>query len=260
VVVSLVAFAFLVALGLARLAGVSERLGSLAAASTAICGITATLAVAPSIEADDREVAATVANVTVFGLVAMLLYPHLALAVFPNAPVSAGLFLGTAIHDTSQVMGAALTGEALFADPRVLEVATVAKLTRNTLLIAIVPLLGWLHRRRHVDAATDSRGLASLFPTFVLGFLALSVLRTLGDVAFAEGSAAGTWHHLVHLLGGDVSSFALATALAAVGLQTRLDVLRELGPRPFLVGLGAAVAVGAASLTLAFLVGPYLGS
>src|SRR5690606_41939400 len=118
IVAALVAFAIFAVLRIARGAGVSPQLGLLAAASTAICGITATLAVAPSIEADDREVAYTVANVTLFGLFGMLLYPWLAHAVFGDASASAGLFLGTAIHDTSQVMGAALSYRELFGDER----------------------------------------------------------------------------------------------------------------------------------------------
>ena len=60
-----------------------------------ICGVTATLAVAPTIDADDREVAYSVANVTLFGIVAMFVYPWLAHALFADAPAAAGLFLGT---------------------------------------------------------------------------------------------------------------------------------------------------------------------
>jgi uncharacterized membrane protein YadS len=122
------------------------------------------------------------------------------------------------------------------------------------MLVAVVPLLGWLGGRRGGSASV-----ASLFPTFVIWFVAMSALRTVGDVALAEGPWEGPFHAVVGALGGPVSTFALATALAAVGAKTRLAVLATLGPRPLLVGLGAAAAVTGASLGLSALVGPLLG-
>src|SRR5690606_8433081 len=131
VVIVLVTFAFAISLWLARRLAVSRELGSLAAASTAICGITATLAVAPVVRADDREVAYTVANVTLIGLLGMLVYPYVAHALFGDSSLAAGLFLGTSIHDTSQVMGAALTYAGVRGDERALQIATITKLTLN---------------------------------------------------------------------------------------------------------------------------------
>jgi len=264
IVAALVAFALFASIGVARAAGASGALGALAAASTAICGITATLAVAPGVDADEREVACTVANVTVFGLFGMLVYPWVAHGIFGDASAAAGLFLGTAIHDTSQVMGAALSYRELFGDPRAMEVATITKLTRNAMLVAVVPLLAWLHARR-AGGAGRRTGLAHLFPVFVLGFLALSLLRTAGDLGLAGGGLAlgafdaAAWRGLTARLGGELAILALGTALAGVGLGTRLSVFRGLGPRPFLVGLAAALLVGGAALGLAALCGPLLG-
>lgn len=261
-VIALVLFAVWVALALARRAGVSGRMGILAAASTAICGVTATLAIAPGIGADDREVAYTIANVTLFGLLAMLFYPFGAHALFADSPGSAGLFLGTAIHDTSQVMGAAIAYSEVYGDPVAMQVATVAKLTRNAMLIVVVPALTWLHARGDATAG-QKLNYAKLFPTFVLGFLAMAALRTLGDLGVAKGGLAfgllglARWKALI-AAGDKAAALALATALAGVGLSTRLSVLRGLGPRPFLLGLAVALLVGLASLVLAARVGPTL--
>src|SRR5262245_4343855 len=93
VVAVIVAVALLAAHALARALRVSGNLGTLAAASTAICGVTAALSVGPVIEADESEVAYTVANVTLFGLVAMLAYPYLAHGLFGAHSGSVGLFL-----------------------------------------------------------------------------------------------------------------------------------------------------------------------
>lgn len=264
IVIALVAFALVFTLWFAKRAGVSDQLGSLAAASTAICGITATLAIAPSIEADDREVAYTVANVTLFGLFGMLAYPYLAHALLGGSSGAAGLFLGTAIHDTSQVMGAAISYSELYADERTMQVATVAKLTRNALLIGVVPALAFLHARRS-GAAGARAPLARLFPVFVLGFLALSLVRSIGDLELARSGLAfgiwdeGAWSSLTGLIGGRSAVLALGTALAGVGLTTRLSVLKGLGLRPFAVGLSAALLVGLASLGLSAALGPLLG-
>lgn len=262
-VILLVAFALVASLRIARWLGVSPQLGDLAAASTAICGITATLAAAPVVDAEEREVAYTVANVTLFGLLGMLVYPYVAHALFGDVSGAAGLFLGTAIHDTSQVMGAAISYGELFRDERAMQVATVAKLTRNAMLVAVIPLLAILQRRTSGTEA-GKPSLAKLFPVFIFGFLALSLFRTLGDIGLEEGGLAlgafpqAQWSEMVRFWGGSVSSLALGTALAAVGMSTRLSVFRGLGPRPFVVGFAAAAVVGLASLGLSALVGPLL--
>lgn len=266
VVVALVAFALFASLWVARRAGVSPRLGSLAAASTAICGITATLAVAPTVEADEKEVAYTVANVTLFGLVGMLVYPYVAQALFGDSSGSIGLFLGTAIHDTSQVMGAAISYKELFGDERALQVATVAKLTRNAMLVAVVPALAILHARRGGSGHDGKRSFTKLFPVFILGFLALSLVRTVGDLNLEGGGLAlgflshDSWRQTASLLGDDVAVLALGMALASVGLTTRLSVFRGLGPRPFVVGLTAALLVSFASAVLSAWLGPMVGA
>ena len=76
----------------------------------------------------------------------MLVYPYLAHALLGSSE-TIGLFLGTAVHDTSQVVGAALTYRQIYADDVVLRVATVTKLTRNMFLAGVIPLLTWMHVR-----------------------------------------------------------------------------------------------------------------
>lgn len=264
VVLALVGFALGVGVLTARKLGVGDRLGALAAASTAICGITATLAVAPGIKADDKEVAYTVANVTLLGLFGMLVYPYLAHALFAHQPGSAGLFLGTAIHDTSQVMGAAIGYRELFGDEQAMKIATVAKLTRNSMLVVVVPFLTWWYARSHRTEQDSKPSFWSLFPTFILGFLALAALRSGGDALLASsGSIFGIldatgWKSLITAVGETGATLSLATALAGVGLTTRLDVLKGLGLKPLAVGVTAAMLVALASLALAAWVGPFL--
>jgi hypothetical protein len=109
-------------------------------------------------------VAYTVANVTLFGLVAMLFYPYLAHALFGAASGAVGLFLGTGIHDTSQVMGASLSYKELFRDERALQVATVTKLTRNVFLVAVVAGARLQARAPHGPRRTPRPDRAALPP------------------------------------------------------------------------------------------------
>lgn len=263
VVAAIIVAALFVATALARGLGLSDRLGTLAAASTAICGVTAAVAVGPAIDADENEIAYTVANVTLFGLAAMLAYPYLAHALFGSQSGAIGLFLGTGIHDTSQVMGAALSYRELFGDEKAFDVATVTKLTRNVFLAAVVPGLAILHARR--SGKTGRRlEVRKHFPVFVLGFLAMAVARSVGDAhAVAGGKAFGiwdpeVWKQLTRTLGETWAGAALAMAMAGVGLTTNLRSLRVLGARPFYLGALSAAFVAGLALLLAALVGPHL--
>jgi uncharacterized integral membrane protein (TIGR00698 family) len=262
VVAIIVAVSLVSAPALARLLGVSDNLGTLAAASTAICGVTAALSIGPVIEADEHEVAYTVANVTMFGLVAMLAYPYLAHAVFGAQSGAVGLFLGTGIHDTSQVMGAALSYRDVFRDEAAFRVATVTKLTRNVFLVAVVPLLAYRHVRLTGHAGRRVR-VASLFPLFIIGFLAMAVVRSIGDanlarsgLAWGAWDAAG-WKGVAAVVGETWASAALGTAMAGVGLSTDLRRFGKLGWRPLYLGALSAVLVAALALALAPVVGPH---
>jgi uncharacterized integral membrane protein (TIGR00698 family) len=263
VVAVIVVVALLVTTVFARMLHLSDRLGTLAAASTAICGVTAALSVGPVIEAEEREVAYTVANVTLFGLIAMLFYPYLAHAIFGARSGAVGLFLGTGIHDTSQVMGAALSYKEIFHDERALSVATVTKLTRNVFLVAVVPVLALLHARRTGHASGHVR-VARLFPLFVLGFLAMAIVRSLGDAGLAAGQRAfgawdaNAWRDLTRRVGETWGTAALGTAMAGVGLSTDLTSFRAMGLKPLYVGALSAALVAGLALALASIVGPRL--
>jgi uncharacterized integral membrane protein (TIGR00698 family) len=261
----IIATAILLARWLARRLGISERFGMLTAAATSICGITATLATAPAIDAEEREVAYAVANTTLFGLLAMLLYPWLAHAVFGARSVGAGLFLGTSIHDTSQVLGAALAYREMFGDEVAFKAATVTKLTRNLFIVAVVPLLGWMARRSAVSSAGAKRpSLSTIVPLFVVGFVAMALVRTVGDLMLRRGGDAfglldaAQWTSMTTLLGSTVSGWLLATALAALGLSIRVSMFRQLGARPLFLGAIVALAVGGVGMGLALLVLPWL--
>lgn len=238
-----------------RLLKLPDRLGTLIAAGTGICGVTAIVSTAPAIKAEEREVAYAVANITLFGLLGMFLYPYVAPLLLQTSE-QIGLFLGTAVHETSQVVGAALTYKEVFGDDVALKAATVTKLTRNLFLAVVVPLLAFLYLRRQGGAGASAVSVRGLFPIFVLGFIAMAVVRSLGDLTLQNNSA---WQALTAQI-GDLwgSKYLLGTAMAAVGLGTSFSVFKGVGFKPFVVGLVGALLVGIVGLIMALLLGAYV--
>ena len=234
----------------------STRMGTLIAVGTSICGATAIVATAPSIGADDEEVAYALANITIFGVVAMFVYPIFARAIFADDLLNTGRFLGTAIHETGQVAGSGLIYEELFDGKRVLDVATITKLMRNICMLLVIPAVAYVSLRTRSFSNSllgRKRTLLSSFPTFITGFILLSIVRTVGDAGVEADLAAfgmldsSTWRTITDEL-ASWSERLLAVSMAGLGLGVRFGQLRSLGLRPFYVGLAAAVTVGLASL------------
>jgi uncharacterized integral membrane protein (TIGR00698 family) len=242
-------------LGIARLLAVPRRLGVLLAIGTAVCGCTAVVAMSPVIRARHVETAFAVTCVVLFGCVAMLLYPWVAGHFFGASPVHAGIFLGTAIHDTSQVIGAALIYSQQSGAPAALAAASVAKLLRNLSIAVLIPTAAWLVQRHQAHGAhQDATGTAapaarrtSLVPLFVIAFVAFIVLRTAGDALF--GSGAALWQHLVNT-GYDASDLFLTCGMTAVGLSVSFTDMWRIGWRPLAAGFAVATLVGSSSLLL----------
>jgi uncharacterized integral membrane protein (TIGR00698 family) len=225
---------------------ISSKMSYLIAIGTSVCGATAIVAVAPVIEAKKTEVAYAIANITLFGVIAMLVYPYFAEWYFYEKPIMAGLFLGTAIHETSQVAAAGLIYDQQFNSPETLNVATVTKLIRNTFLVIMVPLFGFLYNRGKVKDKNYS--IFSIFPYFVLGFIGMIIVRNIGDQIFTiENGNYEFWKTIINYIKSLATVF-LTMAMAAVGISINLNELKSMGYRPFVVGLIAAVTVGIVSI------------
>jgi uncharacterized integral membrane protein (TIGR00698 family) len=227
-----------------RLLKLPGRLALLIGVGTAICGNSAIVATAPVVGAKDDEVSFAVATITLFGTVAVFLYPAIGLALGMSDTMF-GTWAGTAVNDTSQVVAAGFA----FSDAAG-QIATVVKLTRNSLMAPVIVLLGITWAQAASRSASTS-GLAAeqlqitkIFPFFVLGFLAMAVLNTLG--VFPKPVVAQV---------NNMASFLILMALAGVGLGTDLGQMRRTGLRPFYLGLLAAVLVASLSLALIWVLG-----
>ncbi len=241
----------------------SKRLGTLIAVGTSICGVSAIVATAPAIEAKDKEVAYAVAVITIFGILVTLTYPYLARHLFSGDAVKVGLFLGTSVHDTSHVTGSALVYSDVFSEPQALTVATVTKLVRNVFMALVIPLTAYLYNRDSKREVGRSYRITKLLPMFILGFLLFAVIRSVGDATLLSGGKAfGLWQiETWKQIFGMLKSWAvnlLVVALAGVGLSIRFSMLKGLGGKPFIVGIGAALAVGLISYGTISLLGQLL--
>jgi uncharacterized integral membrane protein (TIGR00698 family) len=237
-----------------RWLGLPPRLGSLIAVGTSICGVSAIVATAPIIDAEDDEVSYAVACVALFGMTAMFVYPWLSHWLFGGDSTSAGLFLGTAIHDTAQVAGAGLIYQQQYMDPNALNAAVVTKLVRNLCMIGVIPLIAVMYHNRGGGADSvngRSPSWHSMVPLFVIGFVAMAAVRTVGDLGeHPFGLLAGnTWRDFVNQTAG-AAAWCLILAMSAVGLGTGIRQVVNIGWKPLVVGVSAALLVGFVSVIL----------
>ena len=192
--------------------------------AVAICGAAAALAVSSALPDNERNRATTalaVVGVTVWSTIAMVGYPMIATAL-AMSDHQAGVFFGAAIHDVAQVVGA-----GYMVSDHAGETATIVKLMRVACLVPVVACVGWLAMREGDARGRGERGLglsASLFPWFLIGFLALSLLASSNAIAAEQ---------LTHI--SIAAKALLVTAIAALGCKTSLVSLCRIGLRPLVM-------------------------
>ena len=219
---------------------IPTRMAYLISIGSTVCGTTAIMATAPVIKANKSEVSYAIANITLFGILSMLIYPYFANYYFNNEPLFVGLFLGTSIHETSQVAAAGLIYDQQFNSPEALNIATVTKLIRNTFLIIMIPLFAFLYNRGQKKEKKYS--ILSIFPYFVLGFVGMIFLRNIGDQIFTD-NYNHNWKDTIAFIQFSSKVF-LTMAMAAIGLSTNLKDITKMGYKPFVVGFIAMLTVG----------------
>jgi uncharacterized integral membrane protein (TIGR00698 family) len=245
-----------VILALGHVLGMSSRLAALIGVGTAICGNTAIVATAPVIRAEERDVSFAVATITLFGTAAVIVFPLLGHALGMSDALF-GHWAGAAVNDTSQV-----TATAFAYSVPAGETATIVKLTRNTLMVPVIFVIGaWFASRESAAAEVASPAGASVadgppprrnllssarkaVPPFLFGFLAMALLNSVGLIPAELADV------LVRL-----SQVFIVMALVGVGLSTKLASLRATGPAPFLLGLAVAVMLAIVSLALFVAIG-----
>ena len=219
---------------------IPTRMAYLISIGSTVCGTTAIVATAPVIKANKNEISYAIANITLFGILSMLIYPYFANFYFDGESLFVGLFLGTSIHETSQVAAAGLIYDQQFNSPEALNIATVTKLIRNTFLIIMIPLFAFLYNRGKTKEGSYS--ILNIFPYFVLGFVGMIIFRNIGDQVFIIDNK-DKWIETIDFIRSSSKVF-LTMAMAAIGLSTNLNDIKNMGHKPFIVGFIAMLTVG----------------
>ncbi len=234
VIVMTLAFVIGKALGLDR--DVRRLLG----VGTAICGGSAIAAVSGVIEADEADVAYALGSVFLFNVIAVIAFPLLGHAMHLSQQAF-GLWAGTAVNDTSSVVATAFSYGQDAGNAGV-----IVKLTR-TLLIVPVVLFYAAKRMRYLRAEGRSVNWRATIPWFVLWFLLLAIVNSLGWIPAAA-----------HVPLGHAALFAIVVALAGVGLSSDVSKMISAGVRPLLLGAFLWIAIAASSLAIARFVLPII--
>lgn len=205
---------------LARALGLGEGLGWTLGVGTAVCGSSAIAAAAPFVDAEEEEVALSVGVVNLLGTVGIFVIPALVFAL--SAPTAEGIVLaGGSLHAVGHVVAAA---DAI--SEQTVVGATAVKMGRIALLVPVVLFLATRQQRRRGDAGQVAGGLHKLLPGYLLAFLLLATLNSLGWLPQSIGEPLRV-----------IAKLALAIAMAGIGLQLQLKVLLRQGPRALLAGV-----------------------
>ena len=209
--------------------GLNWKLSNLISAGTGICGGSAIAAIAPTIDADDNDVAYAMSATFLFDMAMIVLFPIMGRAL-GMSDQAFGIWAGTAVNDTSSVVA---TGYAFSEGAG--DFATMVKLTRTLAIIPTVITFAFVQLRlKRKEALANSQNnnelkanfnIAKIFPWFILGFLGMSIVASIFSIPTNVVSGTKT-----------ISKFLMVCALSAIGLNTSFSNLKKSGIRPMIHG------------------------
>ncbi len=255
-------FTFLTCFGggyfIGKALGLDWKLSNLISAGTGICGGSAIAAIAPVIDAKDRDIAYAMSATFIFDMIMIVAFPFMGHLLELN-DMAYGLWTGTAVNDTSSVVAAGYAYSEGAGD-----FATMVKLTRTIAIIPTVLVFAYINIRLKQKEAvsyaqaiekikgsstqyevsqidmisksyedkdserekvTKSVNFLSLFPWFILGFVGLAIINSFGLIPIS-----------ISAITKEVSKFLMVAALAAIGLNTNIKDMKSAGWAPMLHG------------------------
>jgi uncharacterized integral membrane protein (TIGR00698 family) len=218
------------------------KLGNLISAGTGICGGSAVAAIAPVIDADDKDIAFAMSSTFLFDMVMIALYPLMGKALGMN-DIAYGIWAGTSVNDTASVVASGYAFSDAAGD-----YATMVKLTRTIAIIPTVLVFAWVGtrmKRKELQAAEGKKvNVVKIVPWFICGFLALAIVNSIGWIPADVSGAMKT-----------ASKFLMVTALAAIGLNTSLIDFKKAGLAPMFYGVTIDTLVTLTALIVIYCMG-----
>jgi len=228
---------------LGRAFSLKPKLTSLLAVGSSICGVSAIIAAKPSIDADDEDASYAIAAILALGAISLFTFPLIGHTLHLSDKAY-GLWAGLAVDNTAEATAAG----ALYSDAAG-KVAVLAKTTRNALIgfIVLGYALYWSSQGQAQTVSNKAAFLWKKFPKFVLGFLLISLLATLGFFTKPQLTSLA-----------NLSRWAFLLTFAGVGLRTSLRDLGKQGWKPFAVGAIGEVFIALVTLGLVYTADLYL--
>ena len=225
-----------------KLFGLNWKLSNLISAGTGICGGSAVAAIAPVIDADDKDIAFAMSSTFLFDMVMIALYPLMGKAL-GMGDTGFGIWAGTSVNDTASVVASGYAFSEAAGN-----VATMVKLTRTIAIIPTVLVFAWIGIRVKRKEMQQTQGkkvnMVKVVPWFICGFLALAILNS--TVTIPAGVSAAI---------KQTSKFLMVTALAAIGLNTSLLDFKKAGLKPMFYGVTIDTLVTLTALAVVFCMG-----
>jgi uncharacterized integral membrane protein (TIGR00698 family) len=218
------------------------KLSNMISAGTGICGGSAIAAMAPVIEADDKDVAYAMSATFIFDMIMIIAFPIMGRAL-GLSDMAYGLWAGTAVNDTSSVVAAGYAFSEAAGD-----FATMVKLTRTLAIIPTVVLFSIINTKFKIKndemSSTQKVKLTSLFPWFILAFVAMAIINSLGIIPAVVSQN-------MKLL----SKFLMVSSLAAIGMNTSFRDMKKSGINPMLHGFIISLLVVIVAITVEYFMG-----
>ncbi len=226
-----------------KLFGLNWKLSNLISAGTGICGGSAIAAIAPVIDADDKDIAFALSSTFLFDMVMIALYPIMGKAL-GLSDIAYGIWAGTSVNDTASVVASGYAFSEIAGD-----FATMVKLTRTIAIIPTVLVFAYIGTRvKQKELQMVSKGkkvnILKIVPWFIGGFLALAIVNSVGLIPIEISNILKS-----------VSKFLMVTALAAIGLGTSITDFKKAGLSPMFYGITIDTLVTLTALVVIWCMG-----
>ena len=226
-----------------KLFGLNWKLSNLISAGTGICGGSAVAAIAPVIDADDKDIAFAMSSTFLFDMVMVALYPIMGKAL-GMSDIAYGIWAGTSVNDTASVVASGYAFSEAAGD-----FATMVKLTRTIAIIPTVLVFAYIGTRMKQKELQSTSGnkkvnILKIIPWFIGGFLLLAILNSVGIIPVALSGMMKV-----------SSKFLMVTALAAIGLGTSVTDFKKAGLAPMFYGITIDTLVTLTALAVIWCMG-----